>query len=56
MNSPLLMGSSPAMIRRIVDFPQPDGPKIDKKSPAETDRVRSLKTVCPSNFFDTSER
>ena len=32
---------NPAIMRRVVDFPQPDGPSSVKNSPSPTVRVRS---------------
>ena len=38
MTDPLVMSSSPAMIRNKVDLPQPDGPTKTQNSPASTVR------------------
>ena len=35
-NSPALTASRPAMIRRSVDLPQPDGPTNTTNSPSST--------------------
>ena len=36
MTDPLVMSSSPAMIRSKVDLPQPDGPTKTQNSPEST--------------------
>src|SRR5436190_22545160 len=43
--SPLETLSSPAMTRRVVVLPQPDGPRRQTTSPAATDRSTSLTAV-----------
>src|SRR5215207_2138180 len=42
--SPAVMISSPAIIARRVDFPQPDGPTSTTNSPASTSRLMPLST------------
>ena len=37
---PLLISSSPAIIRSVVDFPQPDGPTKTMNSPSFTSRLQ----------------
>src|SRR5436189_5188387 len=46
--SPSEMSSSPAIIRRAVDFPQPDGPTRITNSPSLTSRFMSLTASKPS--------
>ena len=38
VNSPEVAGINPPMIRSSVDLPQPEGPMIEKNSPAWTSR------------------
>ena len=38
---PLVGSSKPASIRRVVDFPQPLGPRSEKNSPSATWNVAS---------------
>jgi hypothetical protein len=40
--SPSLMSSSPAIIRRAVDLPQPDGPTRIMNSPSRISRFMSF--------------
>ena len=42
---PAVICSSPAIIRRSVDFPQPEGPSSAVKEPFSTVRLRSLIAV-----------
>jgi hypothetical protein len=42
--SPPVMGSSPAIIRRSVDLPQPEGPTKTQNSPCSTCRSTPLMT------------
>jgi hypothetical protein len=42
--SPPVMGSSPAIIRRSVDLPQPEGPTKTQNSPCSTCRSMPLMT------------
>src|ERR1700735_1398973 len=49
-SSPSLMSSSPATIRRAVDFPQPDGPTRIMNSPSATSRFMSLTASKPSPY------
>ena len=39
-NSPLEMSSSPAIIRSVVDFPQPDGPTKTMNSPLSISKLK----------------
>lgn len=39
---PAVMSSSPAIIRRVVDLPQPEGPSRMSRSPSLISRFRSL--------------
>src|SRR6187200_751629 len=41
-NSPLEISSSPAIIRRLVVLPQPDGPTRTMNSPSPISRLRSF--------------
>src|SRR5690242_11692155 len=43
--SPALARSSPATIRRVVVLPQPEGPRRQTTSPAETERLKSWTAV-----------
>src|SRR6059036_2147917 len=47
-SSPAVMSSSPAIIRRAVDFPHPDGPTRITNSPSLTSRFMSLTASKPS--------
>ncbi len=38
---PVVIGSSPAMIRSSVDLPQPDGPTMTMNSPRSTVKLTS---------------
>src|SRR5512138_2381728 len=40
--SPAVGSSSPAIIRRSVDFPEPDGPRNTRNSPSRVTRSTSL--------------
>jgi hypothetical protein len=42
--SPPVIGSSPAIIRRSVDLPQPEGPTKTQNSPSATSRSMPLMT------------
>ena len=48
--SPLVMSSSPTIIRSNVDFPQPDGPTRIMNSPSATSIVTSLTAGKPSPY------
>src|SRR3954471_20617784 len=53
--SPSVMSSSPAIIRRAVDFPQPDGPTRIMNSPSSMSRSMCLTASNPSGYrFVTS--
>ena len=44
--------SNPAIIRRVVVLPQPDGPRNDTNSPVSIPRLKSwTATVPPGNCF-----
>lgn len=49
---PLVGASRPATRRRIVDFPQPEGPSRTKNSPARASNVRSLTATTSPKDFD----
>src|ERR1700728_2143316 len=44
---PWLISSSPAIIRRAVDFPQPEGPTRTMNSPSWISRLRSFTAFTP---------
>ena len=46
-SSPLLIVSSPAIIRSAVDLPQPDGPTMTMNSPSSISRLRSWMMCAP---------
>src|SRR5688572_17932360 len=48
--SPLVMSSSPTIIRSSVDFPQPDGPTRIMNSPSAMSRLTSLTAGKPSPY------
>src|ERR1700755_2750962 len=48
--SPSEMSSSPAIIRRAVDFPQPDGPTRIISSPSRISRLMCLTASKPSGY------
>ena len=51
---PLVGISNPAIIRKVVDLPQPDGPSKVTNSPLEISKSKSLTaTKSSSNFFCT---
>ena len=47
-SSPSLMSSSPAIMLRVVDFPQPDGPTRMMNSPSVMSRLMSFTASAPS--------
>src|SRR5699024_12743661 len=49
-NVPSLMSSRPTIIRRIVDFPQPEGPTRMTNSPSSISRSTPLTAVYPSEY------
>ena len=49
--SPAVARSSPAIMRRVVVLPQPDGPSRQTTSPAATDRSTSLTAVKAPNAW-----
>ena len=49
-SSPSEMSSSPAIIRRAVDFPQPEGPTRITNSPSFISRLRLLTASVPSGY------
>src|SRR3954469_9252521 len=48
--SPLVMSSSPTIIRSSVDFPQPEGPTRIMNSPSAMSRLTSLTAGNPSPY------
>src|SRR3954462_11486282 len=54
--SPLVMSSSPTIIRSSVDFPQPDGPTRIMNSPSAMSRLTSLTAGKPSPYCLTMLR
>src|SRR6478735_10941277 len=48
--SPLVMSSSPTIIRSSVDFPQPEGPTRIRNSPSATSMLMSLTAGKPSPY------
>src|SRR5947209_7080291 len=54
--SPLVMSSSPTIIRSSVDFPQPDGPTRIMNSPSAMSRLTSLTARYPSPYCLTMWR
>lgn len=53
-SSPEVMSSSPAIMLRVVDFPQPDGPTRMTNSPSAISRSTSDTATAPSgNFLPT---
>ena len=53
-SSPSDTSSSPAIIRRVVDFPQPDGPTRTTNSLSLISRFRSGTTVFPLSYVFTT--
>ena len=51
--SPLEGISKPAIMRRVVVLPQPDGPRMVINSPRLTSKLKSSTTVVPSNSLHT---
>ena len=49
-SSPEVMSSSPTIIRRVVDLPQPDGPTKIMNSPSAMSRLMSLTALKPSPY------
>ena len=45
--------SKPAIMRRRVVFPQPEGPKREKNSPGLITKLMSSKATKSPNFLDT---
>ena len=50
-NSPLVISSSPAIIRSVVDLPQPEGPTRMINSPSWISRQKSCTAVTPPDRF-----
>jgi hypothetical protein len=48
--------SRPAMMRRRVDFPHPEGPRIKKNSPEPTSRDTSFNTDVGPKLFEIVRR
>ena len=53
---PSLGNSKPAIIRSVVVFPHPEGPKMVMNSPGLTSKLKSSTTVVPSKIFLTCDR
>src|SRR3972149_9416210 len=53
---PVVGISNPATIRKVVVFPQPDGPKKDTNSPFSMSRLKSFTANVSENCLETSER
>ena len=53
MTSPAVARSSPAIMRRVVVLPQPDGPSRQTTSPAATDRSASRTAMNSPNVLVT---
>ncbi len=53
IKSPLVMVSSPAIMRSRVDFPQPDGPTKTTNSPSSMSRLISFDTTTSPQAFVT---
>src|SRR3954447_26512459 len=53
---PAVGSSSPATIRRVVVFPQPEGPRRAKNRPCSTTRSRLSTAVKVPNFLVTDVR
>src|SRR4051794_39893369 len=51
--SPVVTPSSPASIRSVVVFPQPDGPSSTMNSPSRMSSDRTSTTHAPPNVFVT---
>ena len=51
--TPVVMSSSPAIIRRLVVLPQPDGPTKTMNSPSWISRLKSSTAVTSPYFFVT---
>ena len=52
-SSPEVMSSSPTIMRRMVDFPQPEGPTKMTNSPSAMSMLTSLTAGKPSPYFFT---
>ena len=48
---PSEISSSPAIIRSVVDLPQPDGPTITKNSPLRISKLRSSTATKPLSYL-----
>jgi hypothetical protein len=53
---PVSARSRPAMMRRRVDLPHPEGPKIKKNSPELISSDTSFKTAVGPKFFEMARR
>src|SRR5437879_4555071 len=53
MTSPAVVRSRPAIIRKVVVLPQPDGPRRQTTSPAATERSTSFTATKVPNFLVT---
>src|SRR6266511_3852067 len=56
VNSPLDAASNPPMIRKSVDLPQPEGPMIEKNSPALTSSETSVTATTCSDPLSASPK
>ena len=52
--SPELISSSPATMRRVVDFPQPEGPTKMINSLSSISRLKSFTATKPFGYFFTT--
>src|SRR5689334_10804301 len=50
---PLVGAMKPAIMRRVVVLPQPDGPSSETSSPSSSARLKSSTAVTPPNTRDT---
>src|SRR3954452_21465983 len=51
INLPAVMSSRPAIMLRVVDFPQPDGPTRMTNSPSAMSMSHSWTARAPSGYF-----
>src|SRR5215210_233291 len=56
MIRPAVGASNPAIIRRVVVLPEPDGPSIEKNSPSATSRSMPPTATTSPNRFSTRSR
>ena len=50
LSIPEVMSSSPAIIRRVVDLPHPDGPTITRNSASLISRFKSVTALNPLSY------